>query len=379
MVYKIEPLDLTALFVPVTNATAALARLDERLARSPVREGFIERQHFADAAAVLWLEGELVHVEDLVLHDAHMDIRMPTHELTRAHAVLRTRRQIAGNKPDWALSADGLRTLTRRGRADGLESGQRSPSPIETSDARADESAKVSDQGGDEPDELAKAMAGIDAILERSAKVLEGPAPQAGLYKMRPADRPDLVYDADWDEDERLSGWQQVITESQQLPPVLRASILIDAWGEIEVLQHASWLGPLLVSALLRKEGLAAHHLPSWSVGAKQIPRERRRAFDRTVRLVAYLDAIGAAAFMGLKEHDRLIQAQSQMERKLKGKRSSSRLPELIAFSLSRPLITAPLVERELKVSLQGALNLVSELGLREVTGRGRYRAWGVQ
>ncbi|WP_352874956.1 hypothetical protein [Mesorhizobium sp. M1006] len=66
-----------------------MARLDERLARSPVRDGLVERQHFADTAAALWLEGELVHLEDLVLHDAHVDIRTPTHELTRAHAILR--------------------------------------------------------------------------------------------------------------------------------------------------------------------------------------------------------------------------------------------------------------------------------------------------
>ena len=47
MVYKIEPLDLMALLAPVVAATATLARLDERLARSPVRDGWIERQHFA--------------------------------------------------------------------------------------------------------------------------------------------------------------------------------------------------------------------------------------------------------------------------------------------------------------------------------------------
>lgn len=376
MVYKVEPLDLSALFAPVAEATAALARLDERLAGSPVREGFIERQHFADAAAVLWLEGELVHVEDLVLHDAHMDIRLPTHELTRAHAVLRARRQIAANKPDWALSTDGLRTLTRRGRAAGLEGGQGSDSATETPDAPADESAKASDQGGDEPDELAKAMAGIDAILERSAKVLEGQGPEADPNRTRPADRPDLVYDADWDEDERLSSWQQVITDTKPLPPVLRAAILIDAWGEIEVLQRVPWLGPLLVSALLRREGLSAHHLPAWSIGAKQIPRERRRALDRTVRLIAYMDAIRETALAGLKEHDRLLQAKAQMERRLKGKRSNSKLPDLIAFALSRPLITAPLAAKELKLSLPGALNLIGDLGLREVTGRGRFRAW---
>ncbi|TIU17063.1 MAG: hypothetical protein E5W49_20795, partial [Mesorhizobium sp.] len=87
---------------PLVTAEDSLARLDERLARSPVREGFVARTHFYDAAAALWLEGELVHVEDLVLHDTHMDIRTPTHELTRAHAVLRARRLIVANRPDWA-------------------------------------------------------------------------------------------------------------------------------------------------------------------------------------------------------------------------------------------------------------------------------------
>ena len=92
MAYALAHLPLETLIGPVSRATEVLVRLDERLARSPVRDGFVERQNFADAAAALWLEGELVHLEDLVLHDAHMDVRTPTHELTRAHAVLRMRR-----------------------------------------------------------------------------------------------------------------------------------------------------------------------------------------------------------------------------------------------------------------------------------------------
>src|SRR5689334_14010475 len=94
MAYALANLPLETLIGPVARATEVLARLDERLARSPVRDGFVERQNLADAAAALWLEGELVDLEDLVLHDAHMDVRTPTHELTRAHAVLRARRQI---------------------------------------------------------------------------------------------------------------------------------------------------------------------------------------------------------------------------------------------------------------------------------------------
>ncbi|TIX44526.1 MAG: hypothetical protein E5V36_09530, partial [Mesorhizobium sp.] len=100
MAYDTANLPLPTLLGPLARAEDLLARLDERVHKSPVRDGFVERSHFADAAAALWLEGELVHTEDLVLHDAHMDIRTPSHELTRAHAVLRARRRILLHPPD---------------------------------------------------------------------------------------------------------------------------------------------------------------------------------------------------------------------------------------------------------------------------------------
>ncbi len=96
---------------PLARASTALARLDERLVHSPVGAGLIERAHFADACASLWLDGELVEMEDLVLHEAARDIRSPSHQLTIARDVLQTRRRIAAQAPDWALSANGLRSL----------------------------------------------------------------------------------------------------------------------------------------------------------------------------------------------------------------------------------------------------------------------------
>ncbi|TIS53307.1 MAG: hypothetical protein E5W91_31660 [Mesorhizobium sp.] len=36
------------------------------------------------------------------------------------------------------------------------------------------------------------------------------------------------------------------------------------------------------------------------------------------------------------------------------------------------------LIASELKVTQRAALDLIAELGIREVTGRGRYRAWGI-
>ncbi len=372
MAYDIGDLSLNTLIAPVAKATETLARLDERLARSPVRDGFVERQHFADAAAALWLDGELVHLEDLVLHDAHMDIRTPTHELTRAHAVVRTRRRIFAKKPDWALGRDGLLALTGRGGAMPAAAGQK------TRDGEGAEARAVEADGRDDAEEdlLAEEFAEIDAVLARSSKLLSGADVPARTP--RADERPDLIYDLDWNEDERLAEWQAALAGTREWPLVLRAAILLEAWQDIEVLQHATWLGPLLVAALLRQEGLAANHLTSLHLGAKTIPRERRRARNRNDRLLACLDAIHDAALAGLKEHDRLVMAKNQVERRLRERRASSKLPDLVELVLSRPLVSTGMIQERLKVTKQGALNLVSELGLREMTGRGRFRAWGI-
>lgn len=371
MAYHIGDLSLKALIGPVSRATEVLVRLDERVARSPVRDGFVERQHFADAAASLWLAGELVHIEDLVLHDAHMDVRTPTHELTRSHAVLRARRRIFSQKPDWALSREGFLALTGRGGVTPA-SGQKSR------EGEGAGSSTVETDGRDdaEDDLLAEEFAEIDAVLARSSKILSGADLPARAQCSD--DRPDLIYDLDWDENARLAEWRDVLAQTRELPVVLRAAILLEAWTDIEVLQHAAWLGPLLVAALLRQEGLAANHLASLHLGAKSIPRERRRARNRSDRLSAFVDAIHDAALAGLKEHDRLAMAKSQMERRLKQRRANSKLPDLVELAMSRPLVSAGMIQERLKVTKQGALNLVGELGLREMTGRGRFRAWGI-
>jgi hypothetical protein len=36
------------------------------------------------------------------------------------------------------------------------------------------------------------------------------------------------------------------------------------------------------------------------------------------------------------------------------------------------------MIAKTARVTQRAALNLIGELGVREVTGRGRYRAWGI-
>jgi hypothetical protein len=45
---------------------------------------------------------------------------------------------------------------------------------------------------------------------------------------------------------------------------------------------------------------------------------------------------------------------------------------------LAKPLVSAGMIAAELKITPRAALRLVEELNLREMTGRGRFRAWGV-
>jgi hypothetical protein len=363
------------LALPLAAAEDRLARLDERLRTSPIQDGWIARTHFADSCASLWLDGEVVPLEDLVLHDAHRDIHAPTRALIQAQAVLRARRRVAAADPGWALTPAGLDSL--RGRA-GEGEGDPDIEPDPLGDAPGLDGERhhrdglfakgFSAEGG--PDELRDAFAAVEAAVGRTA-------PRSAGDAARP-ERDPLVYDLDWNEEQRLADWWAVVAKTTALPPVLAAALALDAWEQIAPLQHSPWLGRLLIPALLRARGKTKAHLPCLAIGLRALPRERRQAVDQTTRLVAFVEAIAAAAEAGVKEHDRWAAARTLLARKLAGRRATSRLPDLVDYVMSRPIVSAGMIAGALRITPRAAQNLVADLGLREATGRGRYRAWGI-
>lgn len=114
--------------------------------------------------------------------------------------------------------------------------------------------------------------------------------------------------------------------------------------------------------------------------GLRGIKHSRTRARDITSRVIEFVQAIEKMANQDTKELDRLSLARELLLRKCVDRRKNSKLPQLVELFLTLPIVSVPLASKELRVSQQAATTMIGELSpnLRELTGRGRYRAWAV-
>lgn len=307
------------------RAEAGIAGLDARLSVNPLRAGWSGHSHVEDACARLAQDGALVTREDLVLRDGFMDIRYGSQELGQAHHVLRARRMLLRRRPSWALTQEGIDTLL-----------ERRPPKLEADGAG---------QGGDDDAD--------DVLLEASRR-------EAGTH---------------------YGGWLEVAQDAlRRYPAMIAAALAWDAWRALRPLGRGTWLGSLLIGSLLRLRRKTRHHLLTFNIGLQRLHYRPLATHPLERRLAGALDAMAEAAERGLALLERLEQAQERLAVVLQGRRSTSHLPEVIDLVLSRPLVSVPMVVKELKVSRKSATHLIDEVRphLRELTGRGRYRAWGV-
>ena len=177
----------------------------------------------------------------------------------------------------------------------------------------------------------------------------------------------------------RRAPWREIVRQTDERPALVAAAIAYDAWCRMAPLQRTGWVGSVLVSGLLKGRGKTRHHLLALNTGMRAGSYRRAHFHDLAQRIGGFLEGVATAAELGHKDLDRLSLARERLSLKLKGRRSTSRLPDLVRLVLSRPLVSIPLTAKELKVSPQAAEGMLSELGtLRELPGQGRYRAWGI-
>jgi len=329
-------------------AEDAASRADERT-RSPLGEGLKSRLAFQEACAWSWNRGEVVHLEDLVLHEEGLDIRLPDQELTRTRAALRQWRRAGAIKPAGLLSAQGVRGLInpRRGvrsqavsdlwadaaRGAGLLAEESPPRPMETDGTE------------------------IDDFLARAAAI------------------------ATEDNDEALFQWfglEQAAPKSW--PSLLRAAVMLEAWVMVDPLPGQGHLGGILANGLLQRSGRLQHHRVHVEIGRRRFGADVRRPVGKSGlrRVIWQLRAIAASEALLLEEHDRISLARQVVARNLVGRRSNSRLAEVVEMFSDLPVVTASMIARRLKISQQSARSLVGQLGagVTEITGRTRYQAW---
>jgi len=262
------------------------------------------------------LEGELVHVEDLVLLESgHFARRQSSVELSAAYEAFIVLRHAA------FAAAAPLLAAARPG-----ESGKSAVPEDKRSEL-------IYDKEWDTPGRLLEWRLVLDAVLKECASY----------------------------------------------PPLLAAALVWDAWLWLLPEQHGGWRAPLLGALVLKERKAFRQGLLPLAWGGVQERFRWAKALGLNERLQGFLEYAVAACGRATREVERLVLAEALLQRKLEKKRGNSRLPELAALLLKKPYVSGEMAARALKVSGEAARLMLKELGpaVREMTGQSRYRLWG--
>lgn len=177
-----------------------------------------------------------------------------------------------------------------------------------------------------------------------------------------------------------LREWRNVLHESKTQPPLLAAAKLSHAWSTLAPDPTGPWRSTLLAELVLRATKTTLHSMLPIELGRKRTKDDFYGETNLDTYVVAFLDWVEAAAQYGMQTLDQLSTNEAIIRHKIRNRRTSSKLPLLVDLLLSRPIVSAPLAAKELRISTQAAEKMFAQLGsnVHEVTGRKRYRAWAI-
>lgn len=317
------------------QALGGLVRLDERVRRSSpeLAAGFKSRCDFYDAQAA----GRVVHLEDVVLHDANTDVRTPTDEVLAASRALIRRRELAKASKAKCADPEYMAKITLLPLTDFLAT---------DSVAFLPEDERGSDDQSDHRDELGAAMATLVTLT-----------PRPGADSIA-----------------------SLLREVAALPAFLGGILLLDHWLYNEG-ERFTDIGPLLLGAHWKASGFMTAHSPSIARGLWKAPNRWQRHIEIEERLTTLMAIFSELAKLGNADLDRLTLAQEVMLNKVPAKGRHIKLREMISVFVELPLVSNAILMKRLKITKQAVNYLLAQLGgslPQELTGRERYRAWGV-
>lgn len=313
----------TTFIVQLEKVAVSLARLDERLRRSEpiVQRGLLARAIYREAQSLVGLSGRLIHLVDLVLFDLDTNVQMSSDASVLGRKYLAQLRRLAGMSPSALVSAEVVSEIT------GLSVLLESP----LSDDR-------------EPDELDRALSEVEDLVPRIG-------PHVG----------------EW------------YSEIGKLPVVFASLVLLDAWQWHEGSPRTE-IGPLLCSGYLRAHGFSRLFPPvAYGLWNSKVRWERQTTPAR--RLTSLAVNLERSVTLTMADLDRVILARASMERRSEGGSRRDSLKALADLFVEIPAVTVELAARRLSITPQAVLLLMKRLENArppELTGRSRYRAWGV-
>jgi hypothetical protein len=312
--------------VPVlAAASAALARLDDRLACSPeaVLEGWRARALIHEAAASARLNGDIADAEDLRLVDAGTLDRTPDPELAQALLILQMIRSAARRHPRQMFTPLRLISLTRL-RLNRSDTAHRLPVWLQDRFS--------------EPDEIRTSL----------GRALD---PQA------------------------VEQWKAAA-------PLLAASNIIHRWHDTLAAERiGAAAGRVLASVWQARAGATNGLVLMPSVGFLGHASEYRP--DQGRRWTgAFLRASLRSAEWGLRLHTDLSHVRRCLLETAGGRRATSRLPQLIDRLVAVPSLSAAQAAVALGMTDRASRTLLEELHaggmIQEVSGRGSFRVYAV-
>lgn len=317
----LQALPWSTISAPLEQAEVALARLDQALYESRLRDAWIERVSLSEGAAAAMFDlAEQTDAQRIALHLA--DSADHHAEPADAYGARSARqfRRLTGLRPETSALADVL-----------LELSSARPAPRDASPADFSLDADLRDSG--------------------------------------------------WKPLERLDRWLEQIRAHEGLPSLIWAALALRDWHAITPFPaHSNAWGRFATAFLLRRRGKTRRFVLPLSLCLRCAGFVYNPTWPETRWIPHFLRAIAAGAERSARILERMTADHRAMTTAIQGRRAGSNYAPSVEIIACHPVISAPFLAKRAEISTRTALAILTSLAdeglLVPAVQRDRFRLW---